>query len=360
MVGEYTFDWKPGRGASAGTYFSASDVTGASYARALPTFAGGQILLVDPVTPGRKGGDYGIGVRWIPSFDKDSGSMGFYYRKYDEKTQWGVSATCVGSAACPGGLNPSAPANTTVRFVYPRDTELYGVTYSTRFGSVSTGMEFSYRKNAALSGNPSVVGNFSAGAPTYQQLEGARGNTTHYLLNAVYLLPSSSLWETGNLLAELGYVHLEKVTKNPNQFNGVGYAGCVDANRVRSVNMQDGCATKDNLTATVKFTPQWFGVMPSVDLSVPITVTSSLFGNNPTNGTADNEGLSSWSIGAIFNYKSVYEFAIQYSDRYQRYNKKVAGITDGVPGATIVGTANGPLANQNNHGWLNVRFKTTF
>ena len=73
---------------------------------------------------------------------------------------------------------------------------------------------------------------------------GAVGNTWHAVVNGVYLLPYTSFWDTGSLVAEMAYSRLDKITKNEELYRGEGYAACVNVNE----DMSDGCST-DNFFA---------------------------------------------------------------------------------------------------------------
>src|SRR5690606_5777840 len=113
-----------------------------------------------------------------------------------------------------------------IRLNYARDTELYGFSLTKNLATVSLGGELSYRKNTALNSvsGYSVLAGGAAGPvsalgasgieATYDEAEGARGNTWHALLNGIYLLPRTALWTGGSLQAELTYSRLDKITEN--------------------------------------------------------------------------------------------------------------------------------------------------
>jgi hypothetical protein len=386
----YQFDWKPFRLVPGGTYFGPSDGAGDPYGSdptcASVSVGGGCIRSLDSVTPGRNGGDYGLALRWSPAWL--DGTMGFYYRKYDEKLPWSSTQQAGGLA----GL--SNPANLGVRLSYARGTEMYGMSLSKAVYGVSVGVEASYRKNTALNtvsgffvgsggANTTGVTQVAPGVfvptffltpagraiplnqtPTYEQVEGARGNTWHGVLNAIYLLPKTPLWDGGTLQGELAYQKLDKVTENANLFYSEdylckkGYMPSGIAAGKRSKN--DGCSTDDALALNVGFTPEWPQAFPSWDLSMPTSFSYGLMGNGVTLGGSVQGGYK-YSIGLKAKYQARYEFTLAYNDASTDYNTQVGSAANGsVPGAEVVSTMAGSAASANNRGWLSFSFKTSF
>lgn len=376
VKGQYLFDWKPYRLVAGGTYFAGADGAGSPYAAGAPVCAsvgsGGTCLVtLDPISPSRNGGDYGLALIWKPSWL--DGNLGFYYRKYDEKLPWSVTQLQNNSPTLP---------NMGARLSFARDTELFGISLGQSVGPVSMGAEVSYRRNTALnsvagfmagSGGeaPATAAYFTSAAanmplnqtPTYSQAEGARGNTYHALVNGIYLLPQNALWDAGSLTAEFAYQRLDKVTKNRNIFYSEDYAckfgygpGGIGAG-VR--NLKDGCATKDSLTMNLGFTPQWSQVAPGLDLSMPTSYSRGLHGNSPTLGGA-TQGTYKWSIGLTATYLAVYEFAVAVTDSHVDYKTSPATVRTGVVGTNVLSTATASGSVQNNHRWLSLRFKTSF
>lgn len=379
LMGQYLLDWKPFRTVPGGTYFAASDATDAQCANA--NIYGTCIPWLGDVIPEHKSGNFGIGARWNPAWLE--GTAGLYYRKYDEKIPW--------SSMQLQGNNPKAPNSMGMRLSYARDTELLGISLGKNLGPVNTGFEFSYRRNSALN----TVSGFFAGSqgytgvtqvapgvyspnyfltpaaniplgqmPSYSQVEGARGNTYHAVANAIYLLPKTALWETGNWTAELAYQRLDKVTKNANVYYGEDYAckfGYLPAGITSGSRSDAGCSTKDSLAFSTMFTPKWLEVIAGMDLSMPIFLSYGLKGNSPTLGGSD-KGAYSYSLGLTATYHTLYEFGLSYNDSHHDY-KTVSGASAANYGmGTVVDALDprGPLAVQNNHGWLSFHFKTIF
>ena len=374
LLGYYTLDWKPFRVVPGGTFFAASDASGnmlGSDPLCSATYAGGGCIhSLSAVTPGRNGGDYGLAARWAPGWLQ--GTAGLYYRKYDERLPW--------SSTQLANFNPTNLANLGVRLAFARNTEMFGASLNKVFDSYSTGIEVSYRRNTALNS----VGGFMAGSqglglgffaspaanipltttPTYAQVEGARGDTYHLVVNSVVLLNKTALWETGNMQFEFNYQRLDKVTKNPDLYYSADYAcktGYLPGGMLPGQygnNKKDGCATKDSLAFNLGFNPQWMEVLPATDVTMPISVSYGLMGNSPTLA-GSYEGAYSWSVGLKAVYQSLYEFGLALNDKYQPYNTTTSN-SAGVPGQALFANGSAPSPLGNSHRWLSLRFKTTF
>lgn len=363
---QYLLDWKPFRLVPGGTYFTSADATMAVCAN---TYPGGLCLpWVNNVTPSRKGGDWGLALHMSPEF-LDGGNVGFYYRRYDEKLPWSITQFS------PAYFGSGSPSDLGVLFNYARKTELFGFSISRSIATVSVAAELSYRHNTALNS----VGGFAAGSgenagvagglsvlpltvtPNYSAVEGARGDTYHAMVNAIYLLPKTALWTGGTLIGELSYTHLDKVTKNANLFYSKDYAcktgyvmGGIAAGQYGK---SDGCATKDAWSLNLSFTPEWPQALPGWDLKMPAYLGLGLRGNGATlAGTY--EGAYNWSLGLTGTYRKLYEFGLAYNDSYTKHKSFDGGLGAGV--GTTAPSSNTEGGLQNSHGWLSFRFKTSF
>lgn len=326
MGAHYAFAWRPFRIVPGGTYFAASDGSRSDYAATTPLF----IPNGPDIGPDKQRGDFGLNVRWSPA--GLGGTVGVYYRKFDEKLPWGVTQL---SGATPTG----------VRLAFARNTEMYGLSLIKTLNTASVGAELSYRKNTALNSRITASA-ASGGALSYEEAEGARGNTLHGLINGVYLLPETSLWRGGTVQGELNYSRLVSVRSNPNRFLAEGYAGCRAGQ-----DKTDGCSTKDAVGMNIAFNPQWPQAFPGWDLTMPNVLAYQILGNGPALG-GGNQGTIAWSTGIVGMLYSRYEFTLKYVDARSRYK------TD--PNTGLVTTTNGSNAVQSDHGWLSFTFKTTF
>lgn len=330
LVGQYFYDWRPTRIPHAGTYLMGADTAPSSEQLVFP-IPGVAAQLVEANKPKSKNGNWGVGVRW--NAEVIESNFGAYYRRFDDYSpELGVQL-----------MNFSGPLPTRARFLYPVGVEQYSLSASRVINSVAVGAELSYRKNGALNTPSSVV------TPT-----GARGDTWHAVVNGIYLLPNTAFWNTGTVVAEVAYNRLDKVTTNEALYRKVGANTCVDS-RVgvaRSGTKDDGCSTQSAWLMALRFTPQYLNIMPSWDLSIPMSLTYGLSGNAPTSG-GGTEGESRWSLGATLLYASKYEFSLNYADRslpVRELNGRITG------GAAHSNSSVGVI----DRGWLSLTFKTAF
>lgn len=292
---------------------------------------------VDPVKP-RNSGDYGLNARWSPTWA--NGPIGVYYRYFSERSPWaGINfpSTTVGfSPSLPGGVT-GIPS--TYQLVYPKHSRLYGLSYSTNIGQVSVGSEATYRYHTALNnGFPSNLTGSSFGANG----EGPRGNLVTALANTIVLLPSTPLYNTGTITAEVAWSHLLAVTENKDNYSGVGYAGCNPTGHPGGAagSRADGCSTRDYIGAQINVEPQWLQVLPGLDLSMPLSYFDALSGNKQDNGDGF-QGEQRWSAGLTGDIFQKYKTTLSYSDSWAHHGA-------------------GQPSSLNDRGWLSLTFKTTF
>lgn len=329
LVGQYYYEWKPTRIPHAGTYLMGADTAPSSDNLVFPV-PGVSAQLIEARKPGDQG-NWGVGARL--NVESIESNFGAYYRRFDDYSpELGVQL-----------LDFRGPLPTRARFLYPDKIDQYSLSFSRVINSVSVGAELSYRKNGALNTPASVL------TPT-----GARGDTWHAVVNGIYMLPATPLWATGTLVAELAYNRLDKVTTNPALYRSVGAPTCVDSRTgvARSGTKDDGCSTRDAWQMALRFTPQYLNVLPSWDLSLPVSATYGLSGNAPSSG-GGTEGELRWSIGATATYASKYEFSLLYADRklpVRELNGRITG------GAAHSNSSVGVI----DRGWLSFTFKTAF
>jgi len=347
LRGQYFLAWRPNRLPEGGTYFGAADMLFSGPDRILAGFGPTGPILVPHgpnIEPDRNGkNNYGLNLRYSPS-QLTGTTFGLYYRKFDETQPW----------APVFGLSPTSPLPVDYHLSYAKGTQMLAGSMQTAIGPLSVGAELSYRKDTALNSNTVFVSS-NGSVLDFAGSEGARGDTIHMVVNGVYLLPRTALWESGVLIGELVYSRLQKVTKNADVYKGVGYMGCDAATAAATSGQKtvgdksDGCSTRDVLLLQVNFQPQWLQVWPGVDLTAPISIGYGLHGNGATLG-GGNEGAASWSFGLEADIQQKYKFGIKWNDQRAGYNTGPTG---------LVTTSNGNAA-QNNHGWLAMTFKTSF
>ena len=321
LAAQYFYEWDYTRLPYGGTYFGAAD----------PFFEGPDRL---PVAPGfslkRENSKFGRdsanwGVMGKYEIDAISSNVGLYYRQFDDYQPW---------------LAPEVSAATgSYRLVYPRNVKLVGLSFSRVFDTVSVGSEVSYRKGGALN---------AVGIDTTDN-EGPRGDTLHFVANAVYGVPRNFIANNATLVAEFAFSHLQKVTDHEELYLGEHSSNCVDprVGTPGSGDKRDGCSTRNYAAMAVNYTPQYLSVFPSWDMTVPLTVNYGLSGNAASAG-GGNEGALTWSAGVQLTYAQRYEFGLRYADS-DAQSKRIPGDTIGGNGA-VGGT---------DRGWLAFTFKTS-
>jgi hypothetical protein len=329
VMAQYFLEWKPTRVPHGGTYLMGADT--APTVDRLPAAPGFSLPRTTNNQPGNTG-NFGVGLRYNAS--AIDATLGAYYRRFDDYApETGIQM-----------LGATGP----FRFTYARNVELFGVSMAKAVGPVSVGAELSYRKNGHLNSRTTY-------SPT--QNTGARGNTLHAIVNGLYGLPKSPLWDTGIVMAELAYARLLNVTENEDLYRGVGYstASCTRSGTSGATAQPggkgDACSTRNFVQVAVNFTPQYLGVMPSWDLDLPVSLNYGVSGNSPT-GSGFEKALT-WSVGARLTYSQRHEFSLRYSDikASTRYNAAGTSVIGGGGLGSIVGATD--------RGWLVFTYKTS-
>ncbi|WP_296254235.1 MULTISPECIES: DUF1302 domain-containing protein [unclassified Pseudomonas] len=322
LAAQYFYEWDNTRLPYGGTYFAPAD----------PFFEGtdrlplgeGQYLNHASSKFGRDGANWGVMAKL--NVESLESNFGAYYRQFDDYQPW---------------LAPELRlAQGDYRLVYPRSVKLAGLSFSRVIDSVAVGSDLSYRMNGAL--------NATGVDPTDD--EGPRGDSLHFILNGVYMMPRSFLAENATVVGEFAYSHLERITEHKELYNGEGHPGCVDQRTgvAGAGGVSDGCSTRDYYGVALNFTPSYLSVFPSWDLDVPVTLNYGLHGNAAVAG-GGNEGALAWSAGLKATYAQRYEFGLRYADTTAQ-SKTLAGNTVGGNGG-VGGT---------DRGWLAFTFKTSF
>ena len=338
LMGQYFYEWEPTRVPHAGTYLMGADTAPSSDFLAFPIPGDFKATIIDAKKP-KQSGNWGVGARW--NYEPLESTFGAYYRKFDDYSpELGVQLS---------SFVPFGPSflPTEARFLYPEDVEMYGMSFARVVGGVSVGAELSYRVNGALN------------TPSSHTLDtGARGDTWHAVLNGIYLMPKTAFWDTGSLIAEIAYNRLDKVTKNEQLYRSVGSSTCVDSRTgvAGSGNERDGCSTRGATQIALKFSPQYLNILPSWDLTMPVSVSYGLSGNSPTSG-GGTEGELRWSIGATMNYASKYEFSLLYSDRTLPVRTRMGATGEVITGGQAHSNSSVGAIDR---GWLAFTFKTAF
>lgn len=333
VAAQYFLDWKPNRLPEGGTYYGAADFLFYGPDRfflnpaAAPTL---NVRRAAAVEPDRRG-NWGINLKWSP--DWVDGTIGVYYRKFDERQPW----------SAPQVVPPSATGAGLYRLVYAKGTEVFGVGLNKNIGGFAVAAELSTRRNTALINN----------RINSATLEGPRGDTYHGFINATVL---------GNLSASVPYTAVlefagsrwDKVRSNPDLFKAEGFAPCLApaptaTNPTPALPASAGfsCATKNYLGVSALFAPKILQVFPGADLQIPLFFQVGIKGNAATL-SGGNKNAGNYSLGLTLDYLSRYTFGLAYSDFIGKYKDNGSIVTEG----------NGPLYMD--RGLLALSFRTSF
>ena len=268
LAAQYFFEFEPTRLTQGGTYLAGSDIL----LDGPDSMNGG--LRNAGVRKADNRGDWGVAARYF--FDSYNTTMGVYYREFTERAPWVSTDVAAG----------------TYEFIYPEDAKLYGLSFSKLIGTASVGAELVHRENTPL--NSSAPAGLSSVA---------RGDTWHVLLNGIQTFGPNKYWSSASLTGEIGFSHLDKVTKNEANMNI-----CDDSNDAKR-----GCITRNSSQATIRFSPQWTAIAVGWDLGFDTAITYGLYGNSAVSG-GGNEKAGSYSFGPKLTYNANHEFKLQYID----------------------------------------------
>ncbi|PBI87715.1 hypothetical protein BKP43_37810 [Variovorax boronicumulans] len=285
--GYYQFEFRKSRIPGVGSYFSNTDLFDKGGENLL--FAPGVMAPRAPDLRASNRGQFGMQVRWRPSgMDTEFGA---YAVRYHDK----IHQTYVRPLGlpAPGGLGAGFPLD--YQLVYPEGIRSYGLSFSTSVGDFNVAGEASVRRNtplvsgAELITTPGLVGGIGNNA-LY-----AVGNSAHLNLSAMYAFPRTALFDGGMLLGEVGWNRRTSITKNPQ---------ALDPN-----------ASRDALGFRVIFEPQWFQVLPQLDLSMPLSLGYNPRGKSSVvqqfNGGAHKGG--DISVGLKGTFQQRWRFGLTYT-----------------------------------------------
>lgn len=280
--GYYQLRWRPSRLPAPGSYFSNVD------------FApdGAESIILGPGVSARRGADFkpkdsgqgGMQIRYTPV---DSGvDLGFYLARFHDKGPSGLYIV-------PPGLPFPAPVG--LYQAYHEGIKTAGASASTSIGDWNVATEVSVRHNTPLNSNPVV--SFGDGNNTTNPLF-AVGKSAHANLSGIYVLPKTSLWDGGTLLAELAWHRLTSITSNP-------------ISPATNVGALDPGVTRDATAFRLIFEPTYYQVRDGLDISVPIGLGYGLDGRSPLfTGGFSPKGTGDFSIGVKGVYAQKWNFGI--------------------------------------------------
>lgn len=264
----YQFAWRKNQLPGSGSYFSYADYEDAGGERII-LYPGRYLYRADD-RRGADSGQYGVSLQ----ANADAFNYGFYALRYNAK-------------------DPQLYAfldDERYRLFYPNGIEIYGASLSTYAGDSNVAGEISYRRNMPLVSLPVLV---PAGVPldTRDALY-AVGDTLHAQVSAVATFGASPLWQRADLGAELAANDRLSIVKN---------AGALDPTRDRFA-----------MAFQASFAPQYFEVLPGLDVGVPIGFGYGLLGNSSTDETQQAHA-GNFEIGISGTYRAVWRGTIAFT-----------------------------------------------
>jgi len=377
LVGYYSFEFEEYQLPALGTYQSRAEglTPNDEYVTLAPgTIDPSTLELISPRSGFSKfrdetpdGGEWGLGVNY---YLEDSGwDLGLYYLNYNDKLPQGLNGAMdlgqfVNMRADAGGaifqqladlwpaFNEGQPADAqdvftgggypaigfgTYNWVYKEDVKLIGFSAANELWGISWGSDFVYRMDAPLNtylnGQLQHVGGIPPNMPdniselladslaengfSYDNWDvtaqdpgnypGAVGDSWHIVLNGVKFLSPSALWDGGAWSFETTLSKLVSVSEHK---------------ELLSPRLED----KDVLgTIAFNFNPQWFQVMPGLDIRLPINISYTYMGEIAPIAFGGTHKFGSGAVGVRFDYQQKWRADVRYSYNFGPRKEGLSG-----------------------------------
>jgi hypothetical protein len=293
----YQFKWRPSRIPGVGSYFSNQDYVGTGTVNFGLDAEGNPIVLAydkaQDLRP-RDDGQFGLQLRFSPT--GSDYEFGLYAAQYHDKT-------------------PAVPVfdfvNGNVHLAYAEDVRTLGASVTSSIGQLNWAVEGSLRWNAPLTSDPAVLGlgpvlscGSSSADPCF-----AVGRTAHLQASGIYVLQPGALWGGGAGVAELAYNRTLEVTKD--------IFAAADGSS-QGIGGLDPNTTKGAWALRMLFEPQYFQVLPGLDLSVPVGVGYNFGGRSSAifNFAGGASEAGDYTVGLKGTYQSDWKLALTYTDYF--------------------------------------------
>ena len=303
VQGYYQLRWRADRLPASGSYFSFADFAG----------AGAETLFVPGLPPAAN-----IYLQRSPDMKASNSGQGGGIIKYKLTENWEVGvfganfhAKNPKFYARPGvnaqGGAPGTPTGLSAGdylAVYPEDIKVYGATFATVVGDTNISGEASMRTNQPLASPGADVITASAACNNTDSACYAVGKTFHANVSSISLLSATPFWDGASLVGELGFNHLIS------HDNAAPIAAT---------------ATRSAWGARATFEPHYFQVLPSLDITTPITVGYAFGGRSVLGPTVFGP---EWGGDLTLGIKGVYRERWKAGLNYTHYFGAGGTITD--------------------------------
>jgi hypothetical protein len=285
LAGFYQLEWRRTRLPAAGSYFSSSDVVDAGGERLLLPMPAGAALFRGRDLQARHLGQWGASLHYLA--EGSDTDLGVYFLTFHDRLP--QVYTWPGVA-----VDPAIGKAGEYALVFQEGIRLVGASFATAFQEVTLQGEAHMRLGTPLA---STAGTVTADVvadnrdnPLY-----AIGDTIHAQLASLYVMAPGRLWDSASLAAEVGGQAYTRITKNPGAF---------------------AATHRDRYAVGVRmvFTPAYYNVLPSLDLSVPLSFAYNPSGKAPLaafNGGTYRGGTA--SLGASLEYRKLWQASVQGS-----------------------------------------------
>lgn len=282
----YQFKWKPLRLPAAGSYFSPVDFVGDGADLLLSPFPGTGLATRGGDFRGSNNGNFGLQVK----FSHGDVDYGLYAVRYDDKAPipvFNVASAMTGGGGMGGGF---------YNLMYAKNITAYGASFSTVVNGANVAGEISTRRNVPIAVPGDMIFNVIPNVDNEDNTPYARGNSLHINLSTIALLPETRLWKVASLVGEVAFNRLLSVTHNPNQmFSPLSSTHTRNATAVRVV-----------------FQPEYFGVLPDVNVQVPIGIGYGISGRSAVVNLLPEHG-GDFSIGVNATIHGVWKAGLNYT-----------------------------------------------
>ncbi|AQY66226.1 MULTISPECIES: DUF1302 domain-containing protein [Pseudomonas] len=272
----YQLEWRKSRLPGAGSYFSFADFVD----------EGGETLILGPGVSARRGDDIDA---------KNSGQGGLQLKVKSGDFEYGLYAAQFHDKMPQFYLHPDTGV---YEQVYGEDIRTVGFSVSTLVGETNVAAEMSFRDNMPLvaSGNTVIVPE-SAGADGNKHAAFPVGRTLHMNLSAVSVLSASPMWDAASFLGEIAFNRRLSITDNKDQL--------------------DPLATRDATALQFIFSPEYFQVLPGLDVQLPVGLSYGLSGRSSVNGVLfPSEHGGNVSFGIKGEYQKTVQASLNFTHYY--------------------------------------------
>lgn len=285
VAGYYQYEWKGLRIPPSGSYFGAADFMG----------IGGDLILAPDFTAVSRAldrkvdntGQWGVQAKIKDGFI----DYGLYAGRFHEKGPIPVL-----DWLAPGIIGPHSYS-----MAYGKNISFYGASVSTVVGETNLAGEISTRRNTPLSPVGDLIIATMPGWDNDRNTPYALGNTLHVNLSGITLLPATPAWAGASLVAEVAFNRLLSVTRNP--VNALGIVALASTR------------TRDSTVMRLVFQPEYFQVVPGVDLQVPIGLGYGISGRSAIIQLIPEHG-GDFSIGLNADYQKTWKAGVNYTHYY--------------------------------------------